>query len=237
MIRCLLVDDELLALDLLEDSLKHVNYIQVVGRCRTAAEAIILLQKDDIDLLFCDIQMPGLNGLQLVKSLIKKPMVIFVTAYEKFAIEGFELDVIDYLVKPVSLERFLKACYKAHIQFELRKRGPEEIVNKRNHFFMHADYNLVKVNFNDIEYVEGLKDYVKVNLANQAKPIISRTSIKALQLQLPQGQFYRVHKSYIINIDHVLYIRRGKIITTSAELPLSDNYRDVINKMTSDSVE
>jgi two-component system, LytTR family, response regulator len=237
MIRCILVDDEPLALDLLEDSLKHVNYIQVVGRCRTAAEAIILLQKDDIDLLFCDIQMPGLNGLQLVKSLIKKPMVIFVTAYEKFAIEGFELDVIDYLVKPVPLERFLKACYKANIQFELRKKTPEEIANKRNHFFMHADYNLVKVNFNDIEYVEGLKDYVKVNLANQAKPIVSRTSIKALQLQLPLGQFYRVHKSYIINIDHVLYIRRGKVITTNAELPLSDNYRDVINKMTSNSIE
>ncbi len=237
MIRCILVDDEPLALDLLEDSLKHVNYIQVVAQCRTASDALTLLQKEDIDLIFCDIQMAGLNGLQLVRSLIKKPMVIFVTAYEKFAIEGFELDVIDYLVKPVPLERFLKACYKAQIQFDLRKKTPTEIINKKNHFFIHADYNLVKINFSDVEYVEGLKDYVKVNLVNQAKPILSRISIKSLQLQLPSGQFYRVHKSYIINIDHVLYIRRGKIITTNAELPLSDNYRDVIHKMTSDKTE
>lgn len=237
MIRCILVDDEPLALDLLEDSLKHVNYIQVVAQCRTAAAAITLLQKEDIDLIFCDIQMAGLNGLQLVRSLIKRPMVIFVTAYEKFAIEGFELDVIDYLVKPVPLERFLKACYKAQIQFELRKKVPAEIVARKNHFFIHADYNLIKINFNDVEYVEGLKDYVKVNLINQPKPILSRISIKSLQLQLPPGQFYRVHKSYIINIDHVLYIRRGKIITTNAELPLSDNYRDVIHKMTSDKME
>ena len=179
MIRCILVDDEPLALDLLEDSLKHVNYIQVVGQCRTASDAIALLQKEDIDLMFCDIQMAGLNGLQLVRSLIKRPMVIFVTAYEKFAIEGFELDVIDYLVKPVPLERFLKACYKAQIQFELRKKAPAEVINKKNHFFIHADYNLVKINFNDVEYVEGLKDYVKVNLINQAKPILSRISIKS----------------------------------------------------------
>ncbi|WP_259069161.1 LytR/AlgR family response regulator transcription factor [Mucilaginibacter sp. X4EP1] len=237
MIRCILVDDEPLALDLLEDSLKHVNYIQVVAQCRTASAAITLLQKEDIDLIFCDIQMAGLNGLQLVRSLIKRPMVIFVTAYEKFAIEGFELDVIDYLVKPVPLERFLKACYKAQIQFELRKKAPAEVVTRKNHFFIHADYNLIKINFSDVEYVEGLKDYVKVNLINQPKPILSRISIKSLQLQLPPGQFYRVHKSYIINIDHVLYIRRGKIITTNAELPLSDNYRDVIHKMTSDKME
>jgi len=106
MMRCLLVDDEALALDLLEDNLKHVNYLQVAGRCRTAGEAILFLQNEAVDLLFCDIQMPGFNGLQLVKSLVKKPMIIFVTAYEKFAIDGFELDVIDYLVKPVPLERF-----------------------------------------------------------------------------------------------------------------------------------
>jgi two-component system LytT family response regulator len=231
MMRCLLVDDEPLALDLIEDNLKHVNYIQVAGRCHTAGEALIMLQSQQIDLLFCDIHMPGVNGLQLVKSLIKKPMVIFVTAYEKFAIDGFELDVIDYLVKPVPLERFLKACHKAYKLFELNKKSTEQMPVRKSHFFIHADYNLVKISFNDIEYIEGLKDYVKINFANQQKPVISRTSIKAIELQLPSDMFYRVHKSYLINVDYVLQIRRGKIKTLNAELPLSDNYRDMINEM------
>lgn len=231
MMRCLLVDDETLALDLLEDNLKHVNYMQVAGRCRTAGEAILFLQNEEADLLFCDIQMPGFNGLQLVKSLVKKPMIIFITAYEKFAIDGFELDVIDYLVKPVPLERFLKACQKAYMLFELNRKSVEKEPVKRQYIFVHADYNLVKINFSDIEYIEGLKDYVKINLVNQPKPILSRTSIKALELQLPAELFFRIHKSYIVNIDFVQQIRRGKIKITHSELPLSDNYRDVIHKM------
>ncbi|ASU35857.1 Transcriptional regulatory protein YehT [Mucilaginibacter xinganensis] len=235
--RCLLIDDEPLALDLLEDNLKYVNYIQVVGRCRTAGEAMIMLQEEEIDLLFCDIHMPGLNGLQLVKSLVQKPMIVFVTAYEKFAIEGFELDVIDYLVKPVPLERFLKACNKVNMLFELRKRSADDAQLRKDHFFLYADYNLVKISFKDIEYVEGLKDYVKINLANQPKPLISRTSIKTLELQLPASHFYRIHRSYLINVDYVMHIRRGKIKTANAELPLSDKYRDMIHKMTSRELE
>jgi DNA-binding LytR/AlgR family response regulator len=229
--RCLLIDDEPLALDLIEDNLKRINYIHVAGRCHTAGEALILMQSEKIDLLFCDIGMPGLNGLQLVKSLIHKPMVIFVTAYEKFAIEGFELDVVDYLVKPVPLDRFLKACQKAYNLFELNKTLTEQAPVIKNHFFVHANYNLVKISFSDIEYIEGLKDYVKINLADQSRPVISRSSIKALELQLPANMFYRVHKSYIVNVDYVLQIRRGKIKTQNTELPLSDNYRDTINKM------
>ncbi|MDB5008176.1 MAG: yehT 6 [Mucilaginibacter sp.] len=231
MIRCLLIDDEPLSIDLLEDNLKHIDYIHVAGRCRTANEALALLQSEQIDLLFCDIHMPGLNGLQLVKSLVKTPMVIFVTAYEKFAIDGFELDVVDYLVKPVPLERFLKACQKAYKLFELNKASAEKVPAKKNYFFVHADYNLVKITFDSVEYIEGLKDYVKINMINQQKHVLSRTSIKALQVQLPNDMFYRVHKSFLINVNYVLQIRRGKIKTLNAELPLSDNYRDVINKM------
>ncbi len=231
MMRCLLIDDEALALDLLEDNLKHVNYMHVAGRCRSAGEALLFLQKEEIDLLFCDIQMAGLNGLQLVKSLVKKPMIIFVTAYEKFAIDGFELDVIDYLVKPVPMERFLKACQKAYILHELNRKSAEQQIVKREYFFLHADYNLVKIGFGDIEYVEGLKDYVKIILINQQRPILSRISIKALELQLPDEMFFRIHKSYIVNINYVQQIRRGKIKTINSELPLSDNYRDVIHKM------
>jgi len=237
MMRCLLVDDEPLALDLIEDNLKHVNYIQVVGRCRTAAEAITILQTEQVDLLFCDIHMPGLNGLQLVKSLITKPMVIFVTAYEKFAIDGYDLDILDYLVKPVPLDRFLRACQKAQHQFELRNAPAIQAYLPKKYFFVHAEYTLLKISFDDIEYIEGLKDYVKINLANKPKPVLSRTSIKAIELQLPSGLFYRVHKSYIINVDYVTQIRRGKVKIVDTELPLSDNYRDMIHKMIGKGVE
>ena len=237
MMRCLLVDDEPLSLDLLEDNLRQVNYIQIAGRCRTAGEALILLQSEHIDLLFCDIQMPGLNGLQLVKSLVKKPMVIFVTAYEKFAIDGFELDVIDYLVKPVPVDRFLRACQKAYTQLALSKIAEEKAPLRKDYFFIHVEYNLIKISFSDIEYIEGLKDYVKINLINQQKPILSRTTIKSLELQLPCDSFFRVHKSFLVNVDRVTQIRRGKIKTVNAELPLSDNYRDVIHKMIGKEIE
>jgi DNA-binding LytR/AlgR family response regulator len=230
MMRCLIIDDEPLALDLLEDSLKHVNTIQVVARCRNAGEAIIAMQKEQIDLIFSDIYMPGINGLQLIKSLTQKPMVIFVTAYEKFAVEGFELDVVDYLVKPVPLDRFLKACHKALDLYELRRSYVPQPTTK-NHFFLHADYNLVKISFDQVEYIEGLKDYIKVHLINQQKPVLSRISLKAIELQLPPDQFFRVHKSYLVNLDHVSQMRRARIKLINTEIPLSDGYRDVINRM------
>ncbi len=230
MMRCLIIDDEPLALDLLEDNLKHVHNIQIAGRCRNAGEAILAMQKEPIDLIFCDIYMPGINGLQLIKSLTKRPMVIFVTAYEKFAIEGFELDVIDYLVKPVPLDRFLKACHKALDLFELRRSYvPQPVV--KNYFFLHADYNLIKITFDQVEYIEGLKDYIKIHFTNLQKPILSRISLKAVELQLPSDQFFRVHKSFLVNLQHVSQLRRARIKMINTEVPLSDSYRDVINRM------
>lgn len=232
MIKCLLVDDEPLALSLLQDNLRHVQDIAIAGCCRTATEALHIMSTAQIDLLFCDIHMPGLTGLQLVKSLVHKPMVIFVTAYEKFAIESFELDVVDYLVKPVPLERFLKACHKAIQLHALKKMAEAQQIQQKKHLFLYADYTLVKVNLDEIEYVEGLKDYVKVHVAGREKAILSRSSIKALELQLPSDQFYRVHRSYIVNVDFVTHIRRGRLKTAGIELPLSDTYRDIISQMT-----
>jgi len=232
MIKCLLIDDEHLALGLMEDNLRHVPDITVAGCCRTAAEALNIMSTTQIDLLFCDIHMPGLNGLQLVKSLVHKPMVIFVTAYEKFAIESFELDVVDYLVKPVPLERFLKACHKAIRLYNLKRMAEMQQMPQKRHLFLYADYTLVKVNFDEIEYIEGLKDYVKVHIAGREKAILSRSSIKALEQQLPSGQFYRVHRSYIVNVDFVTHIRRGRLKTAGADLPLSDTYRETIGLMT-----
>jgi two-component system LytT family response regulator len=232
--RCIIIDDEPLALELLEDNIKQVANLQLMASCRNAAQAIQAMQEHTIDLVFCDIQMPGISGLQLVKSLTQRPLVIFVTAYQEFAIDGFELDVVDYLLKPVSLDRFLKACNKASALFELNKKQPIEAVAEkpRKYLFVYADYNLIKLSHDDITYIEGLKDYVKIYATNLPKPILSRITIKALEEQLPANQFFRVHKSYIVNLDHLHSIRKGRIKIADAEIPYSENYKETISRIT-----
>jgi two-component system LytT family response regulator len=230
---CIIIDDEPLALELLEDNIRMVDNLELVASCRSAAQAMQVLQEQQVDLIFCDIQMPGISGLQFVKSLTQKPLIIFITAYDEFALDGFELDVVDYLLKPVAVERFLKACNKAITLFERGQRHTGgEIEKRRKYIFLYADYNLIKVNHDDITYIEGLKDYVKIYLANAPKAIISRVTIKSLESQLPADDFFRVHKSYIVNLEHVHSIRKGRIKIADVEIPFSDSYKDVITKMT-----
>ena len=230
---CIIIDDEPLALELLEDNIRMVDNLQLMASCRSAAQAMQVLQEQQVDLIFCDIQMPGISGLQFVKSLVNNPLIIFVTAYDEFALDGFELDVVDYLLKPVSIERFLKACNKAFVIFEQSKRQIDTGAEKpRKYIFLYADYNLIKVNHADITYIEGLKDYVKIYIANAPKAIISRVTIKSLEGQLPADEFFRVHKSYIVNLEHVHSIRKGRIKIADEEIPFSDSYKDVITRMT-----
>src|SRR5205085_9947471 len=160
-------------------------------------DALKLLKEQPVDLVFIDIQMPGLTGLQFIQSLEVKPMFILVTAYEKFALEGFNLNVVDYLVKPVSLERFIKACNKASELYELKKGKPETASN--DYFFINADYSLVKVNYTNIIWIEGLKDYIKIHLKDSNKPIVTRLGMKSVEEQLPESMFIRIHKSYIVS--------------------------------------
>jgi DNA-binding LytR/AlgR family response regulator len=231
---CIIIDDEPLALELLADNIGMVDQLNLVASCSSAAQAMQALQEYQVDLIFCDIQMPGISGLQFVKSLTQKPLIIFVTAYDQFALDGFELDVVDYLLKPVAVERFLKACNKALAIFEQAKRLNEqpETEKRRKYIFLYADYNLIKVNHEDITYIEGLKDYVKIYLSNSPKAIISRVTIKSLESQLPADDFFRVHKSYIVNLDHVQSIRKGRIKIADVEIPFSDSYKEVIDRMT-----
>ena len=231
---CIIIDDEPLALELMEDNVSRVESLHLVASCRSAAQALQIMQDREIDLIFCDIQMPGINGLQFVKSLAQKPLIIFVTAYQEFALDGFELDVVDYLLKPVSIERFLKACNKATQQFELTRKHPESKAAEasRKYIFLYADYNLIKVNHDDITYIEGLKDYVKIHRVSNPKAIISRVTIKSLESQLPADVFFRVHKSYIVNLDHVHSIRKGRIKIADAEIPYCDSFKDIISQMT-----
>jgi two-component system LytT family response regulator len=224
-VKCIAVDDEPLALALLQDNIRRVPTLELVASCSTAMEALVVLNRQEVDLIFLDIQMPGLTGLQLLQSLSIRPMVILITAYEKYALEGFNLDVIDYLVKPVPFERFLKACNKAIDYNRLKKNIPSELHQWPEYFFVNAEYGLVKIVFSEIRMIEGLKDYLKIHLGD-SKPQVIRMSLKSIEEKLPPGKFFRIHKSYIISLSHVTAIRRNSVFLGELELPLSDLYKD-----------
>lgn len=235
MLRCIAIDDEPLALELLVDNISKVPYLELVAQCSNALEALKVLQEQKVDLVFLDIQMPGLTGLQFIQSLAEKPMFILITAYEKYALDGYTLDVLDYLVKPVSLERFIKACNKAREMHQLKIRGGGENNGnnqKADYFFVNVDYKLLKVVFADITFIEGLKDYIKIHLKSTSRPIITRMSMKSVEEQLPSAEFIRIHKSYIVSVMHVTAIMKNSIFIGEQELPVSDNYRDALTTLT-----
>lgn len=230
MIRCIAIDDEPLALELLEDNISKLPYLHLIASCDNALDAMKIMEHEKTDLIFLDIQMPGLTGLQFIQSMTVKPMIILITAYEKFALEGFNLDVTDYLLKPVSLDRFMKACNKAKELFEL-KQAPKEntLTSGPGYFFVNVDYSMLKVTTSDIVYIEGLKDYIKIHLKSSQKPVVTRMPMKTIEELLPTSAFLRIHKSYIISIAFITAIRKSSVFIDALELPVSDNYRDAIS--------
>lgn len=225
MLRCIAIDDESLGLELLEDNIRQVPYLQLVASFHNPIEAMHAIQEQKVDLVFLDIQMPGLTGLQLIKSLSQKPMFIMVTAYERFALEGYELSVVDYLVKPVSLDRFIQACNKALELNQLKSSGAKG-EKGMDYFFLNVDYSLLKVTYRDILWVEGLKDYIKIYLKSSTKPVVARMSMKGVEEQLPSGLFIRVHKSYIVSKEVITSIRKTSIFIGNTEIPVGESYRD-----------
>lgn len=245
MLRCIAVDDEPLALQLLTDYIRKVPFLELVDACEDAFQAARVLQENPVDLIFMDIQMPGLTGLQFIQSLAKRPMIILVTAYKKFATEGFDLDVVDYLVKPVGLDRFMKACYKAQELYQLRTApaaaptpSPATVANpagnasQPDYFFVNSDYSLVKVVFADIVWIEGSGDYQKIHLKSAARPLLVRTNAKTLESELPGDKFLRIHKSYIIAIAAITAIRKNSVFIGELELPVGDTYRETLRRIT-----
>lgn len=240
MINVIIVDDEPLAQDVLETYIEKLPELNLVEKCGNALEANEALKNHKIDLMFLDIQMPQLTGIDFLKTLSHPPLVIFTTAYPNYAIEGFELNALDYLLKPISLERFMKAVNKAMEQLELQGRGGSgaagEDEEEPDFIFVKADKKLVKINYADIIYIEGLKDYVIIRMDNSR--VITLQTMKSLEEKLPQNIFKRIHRSYIVNVDKIEAVVGNMVEVVeknqAKHLPIGKNYRDelleIINK-------
>ncbi len=236
MMKCIAIDDEPLALKLLEDNIRQVPNLEFVASCRNVFDAMKVLDEHTIDLMFVDIQMPGLTGMQFVGSLQNKPMVIFITAYKQYALQGFDLAVVDYLVKPVALDRFVKACNRAAELFELKSNKAQTNNREAEYFFLTADYSQIKIMFDDIVWIEGVRDYVKIHLKSTGKPLLFRVSLKSLESQLPSSGFIRIHKSYIVAIAAITSIRKSSVFIKDMELPIGESFREIVDKLTNKEI-
>lgn len=225
-IKCLLVDDEPPAVDLITTYIERVDDLEIVGRCNNAIEAFGFLQKTKVDLLLLDIQMPKMTGLDLIRSLHDRPKIIVITAYREFAADGFDLDVLDYIVKPVSFERFLKAIAKYNQYTLLRQaEAPEQAPDAFEKAYMYFKVNkqVKKVFLKDIVYIESIRDYVKIVTTD--KPVITYQRLSYMEEKLPENKFLRIHKSYIIAIDRISGYNNDLINIEGYELPLGRSYK------------
>ena len=227
MLKVIIVDDEPLAIDVMESHISKMPDLEIVAKCNNALEANEALSKFHVDLMFLDIQMPQLTGIELLKSLTNPPMVIFTTAYSDYALEGFNLNVVDYLLKPISFDRFFKAVNKATDKFKANS-SELSFSDEEPFFFVKADKKLIKVNFDDILYIEGLKDYVIIR--QESSRVITLQTMKSLEEKLPDTVFRRIHRSYIININKIKAIVGNMVEITekgqSKHIPIGKNYRD-----------
>lgn len=225
-IKCLLVDDEPPAVDLITSYIERVDDLEIVGRCNNAIEAFGFLQKTKVDLLLLDIQMPKMTGLDLIRSLHDRPKIIVITAYREFAADGFDLDVLDYIVKPVSFDRFLKAIAKYNQYTLLRQtEAPEQAPDAFEKAYMYFKVNkqVKKVFLKDIIYIESIRDYVKIVTTD--KPVITYQRLSYMEEKLPENKFLRIHKSYIIAIDRISGYNNDLINIEGYELPLGRSYK------------
>lgn len=235
MIRCLVVDDEPLALDILTDYIDKVPFLKLVAATTSAFEALAIAQKDEIDLIFLDVQMPELTGIQFLKILNGKCSVILTTAYSQYALDGYELDVADYLLKPIAFDRFYKSVLK--VQNTLQQASPQAPVkvidNTINSFiFVKTEHRIQKIYLDDILYIEGLKDYISI--FTKTERVITLQHMKKMEESLPAGRFIRVHKSYIVSIDKIESIERSRIQICDKTIPIGDTYRDNFFKVIED---
>jgi DNA-binding LytR/AlgR family response regulator len=239
-LNCIAVDDEPLALDQVSKFIEQTPFLNLAGKYSDAVQALKAIHTQKIDLIFLDIQMPDLNGIQLARVLekgIDKPRIVFTTAYNQFALEGYKVDALDYLLKPFNYEEFLRAGQKAlHYTELLRKPVTQSLVVNEiehadeNYLFLKVEYQLVRIALDDILYIEGLKDYVKLQLKNAEKAILSLNSLKALEEKLPPKRFMRVHRSFIVSLDKITSMTKSSVHIGKTLITVGDQYRDAFSQ-------
>lgn len=227
-LRCIAIDDEPYALALLADDITKIPFLELKGTFSNAPDAQKIIKEGFIDLMFLDIQMPELRGTDFLRSLPAAPMTIFTTAYEQYALEGFELNVVDYLVKPIPFHRFQHAVKRAYGLFQLHQQGGN---NTRTFFFIFSEYNKIKIFHDEVLYIEGLKDYVKIYIQNSSKPILTRLNLKNIAPKLSEKQFCRVHQSFIVALKKISSFQKSKLFIGKQEIPIGERFSEDFEKL------
>lgn len=230
---CAIIDDEPLAVELMESYIRKTPFLELQGSFGSGVAAFGMLRDRPVDLLFCDIQMPGLNGVEFSRMLPADTRVIFTTAFSRYAVEGFRVNAVDYLLKPISYADFLAAAQKALEWFELKRRAGAPADDLRS-IFVKTEYRLRQIELERILYIEGLKDYVKIHVEDEPHPVLSLMSLKSLEEQLPADRFIRVHRSYIVQPAKIRTIERNSIVFGRERIPISENYRQAFFDFLSD---
>ncbi len=226
MIKTIAIDDEPLALQLVAGYIEKTPGLQLSGTFDNPIDASEYIAANVVDLIFIDIQMPDLSGIEFTRLMEKGPKVVFTTAFEKYALEGYRLDVVDYLLKPFSYKEFLTAANKARKLIGLENRALQKVEANDEFLFLKSDYKIKRINFNDILYIEGLKDYVKVFIQNSPRPVLSISTMKLLESKLPVNKFMRVHRSFIVNLGKIDTIERNRIVFGKTYIPVGDQYKE-----------
>jgi two-component system, LytTR family, response regulator LytT len=230
MITVIAIDDEPLALQLIVDYIRMTPDLMLAGQFENPLEAAQYISENHVDIVFTDIQMPGLNGIEFTRSMVNSPVVIFTTAFTKYAIEGFKLDIADYLLKPFTYEEFLTSVHKAERMIRSVTKPADNVLSNNEFLFLKSDYKIKRINFQNILYIEGLKEYVKVYTIHSEKPILSLSSLKILEIKLPADKFMRVHRSFIVNLEKIETIDRSRIVFGNKYIPVGDQYKDKFQK-------
>lgn len=225
MIRCIAIDDEPLALKQISSYVEKTPFLTLVEKFESALQTLSFLQDNEVDLMFVDINMPDINGMDFVKSLTNPPKVIFTTAYSEYAIEGFKVDAIDYLLKPISYADFLKASEKAKDRIKQKDTPIPHVESNEKFLFIKSEYKILRINLSDIKYIEGMREYLRIHIENQ-QPVMTLMSMKKMEEFLPEASFMRVHRSFIVNLDKISTIERNRIIfDKNVYIPVSEQYK------------
>jgi len=225
-IKCIAIDDEPLALKQISSYIEKTPFLEAVALCHNAFDAMKFLANNEVDLMFVDINMPDLNGMDFVKSLIQKPQIIFTTAYSEYAIEGFQVDALDYILKPISYSSFLKSANKANTWFELNHKQTESIQTTQDSLFVKSEYKMVRIFLSEIKYIESSNEYIQIHLVND-EPVTTLIRLKVMEEQLPKDKFMRVHRSFIVNLDRIKVIERNRIVFDhNVYIPVGEQYKE-----------